>query len=178
MTANGGKKPEITPDSKLSKVLESYPQLEDVLVAMSPSFAKLKNPLLRKTVAKVATLQQVANVGEIPVGELVNKLRAAVGIEAGSIDLETAPTDDPTPAWLNEAAVTIVIDADKMLDSGVHPLETIGTALKNLKDGEVVKLTASFMPDPLIAKFKDKGFLVWTRRLADGLVECFFARDE
>jgi len=48
----------ITPETKLGELLERYPQLEQTLLDHSPAFAKLKNPLLRRTVAKVATLQR------------------------------------------------------------------------------------------------------------------------
>ena len=32
----------ITPDTKVGAVLKSYPQLEDLLISMSPSYKKLK----------------------------------------------------------------------------------------------------------------------------------------
>ncbi|RKY56673.1 MAG: hypothetical protein DRP93_00900, partial [Candidatus Neomarinimicrobiota bacterium] len=50
----------ITPKSKLMQVLEAYPELEDKLIAYIPVFKDLKNPILRKTIAKIATMQQVA----------------------------------------------------------------------------------------------------------------------
>ncbi len=49
----------IIPDSKVGALLQEFPQLEDVLIQMSPAFGHLRNPVLRKTVAKVATLRQV-----------------------------------------------------------------------------------------------------------------------
>ena len=49
----------ISPKTKVGELLDAYPELEPVLMAMSPAFEKLKNPVLRKTVARVATLQQV-----------------------------------------------------------------------------------------------------------------------
>ena len=54
----------ISPKTKVGELLDAYPELENVLMAMSPAFEKLKNPILRKTVAKVATLQQVCIVEE------------------------------------------------------------------------------------------------------------------
>jgi hypothetical protein len=164
----------ITPETKLKKLLEVYPELEDVLIKMSPSFAKLKNPLLRKTVAKVATLQQIANVGGIPVSELVNKLRDAAGVEAEFDSSESGSTaSEPVPDWFDEARVISAINADKILDVGNHPLEVVGSALRDLEDGQILKLTASFTPDPLIEKFRAKGYRIWTRRTDAGAVECY-----
>ena len=56
-------KPLITSTTKVADLLKSYPELEDVLIAMAPPFKKLKNPVLRRSVAKLATLQQAAAVG-------------------------------------------------------------------------------------------------------------------
>jgi hypothetical protein len=72
----------ILPSTKVAALLDRYPELEEVLIGLPPPFKKLKNPLLRKGVAKVASLRNAAAVGGITVHELVNKLRAAVGQEA------------------------------------------------------------------------------------------------
>jgi hypothetical protein len=65
----------ITPKTKVLQLIEAYPQLEDVLIAYVPAFKKLKNPVLRKTVAKIATLQQAASIGNVQVSDLINHLR-------------------------------------------------------------------------------------------------------
>ena len=44
----------ISPKTKVLQLIETYPQLEDVLIEYAPAFKKLKNPVLRKTVAKIA----------------------------------------------------------------------------------------------------------------------------
>src|SRR5665647_919529 len=78
----------ISPKTKVGELLDFYPQLESVLLDLSPAFAKLKNPILRKTVARIATLQQAAVVGGLKTDELVNRLRK----EAGQNEL-TGETD-------------------------------------------------------------------------------------
>jgi hypothetical protein len=45
----------ITPQTKVGELLDAYPELESILFELSPAFAKLKNPILRKTVARIAT---------------------------------------------------------------------------------------------------------------------------
>ena len=57
----------ITPKTKVLQVIEAYPQLEEVLIGYVPAFVKLKNPILRKTVARIATLQQAAAIGNVKV---------------------------------------------------------------------------------------------------------------
>jgi len=46
---------EILPTVTVHKLLVAYPQLEEVLIGIAPPFKKLKNPILRRTIAKVAT---------------------------------------------------------------------------------------------------------------------------
>ena len=83
----------IQPSTKVAALLDAYPELEDVLIKMAPPFKKLKNPVLRKSVAKVATLQQAAIVGRIDVTSMIDHLRRAVG-QAPIEQMETALEDD------------------------------------------------------------------------------------
>src|SRR5262245_60025801 len=66
----------ILPDTKVADLLDRYPELEDVLISLASPFKKLKNPVLRKGVARVASLTHVAAVAGMQVNDLVNKLRA------------------------------------------------------------------------------------------------------
>lgn len=70
---------EITPHTNVAELLDTYPQLEDMLIDMAPAFRKLKTPLLRRTIARVATLRQAAMTGDLPVSDVVGRLREEVG---------------------------------------------------------------------------------------------------
>lgn len=65
----------INAKTRIMELIEAYPHLEEVLISYVPAFKKLKNPVLRKTVARIATLQQAAVIGNINTDELVNLLR-------------------------------------------------------------------------------------------------------
>jgi len=69
----------ITPKTKVYDLLAAYPELEKLLIDTIPTFSKLRNPVLRNTVAKITTLQQAAPIGNIKTEELINLLRKAVG---------------------------------------------------------------------------------------------------
>jgi hypothetical protein len=71
---------QIRPSTKVADLLDAYPELEEILINMAPPFKKLKNPILRKSVAKVATLQQAAIVGRVDVSSMIDQLRKAVGL--------------------------------------------------------------------------------------------------
>ena len=76
----------ITPKTRVGELLDTYPELEPVLMELSPAFKKLQNPVLRKTVAKVATLQQAASLGNIPVTEVINTLRTLLTTNIHVVD--------------------------------------------------------------------------------------------
>jgi DUF438 domain-containing protein len=68
----------LKPSNKLDPLLETYPFLLDFLAGYSPKYQKLRNPILRKTVGKLATLDQVARMGDIPVGRLLEAVAAEI----------------------------------------------------------------------------------------------------
>lgn len=163
----------INPETKLGALLEAYPGIDEALIAMAPAFAKLRNPMLRKTVAKVATLDQAARIGGVSVRELVRKLREAAGQE----DLRTADspeTDSPSisaaaaPSWLSEERIRQTIDADKLLETGEHPIGKVRQCVAALQPGEIVELTSSFRPEPLIDAMIEAGLSAYSMESAPG----------
>ncbi|NOX64389.1 MAG: DUF1858 domain-containing protein, partial [Chlorobi bacterium] len=95
---------EITPQTMVSDMLENYPELEDKLIEIAPIFEKLKNPLLRKTIAKVANLKQAATIGNIPVSDLISQLREAAGLSDMKVE-DSEDTQSEKPAWVNKDKV-------------------------------------------------------------------------
>lgn len=69
---------EITAHTKVYDLLQAFPQLETVLIDLSPNFNRLKNPILRNSLARVATLEQAATVAGVPLLSLLNRLRSEV----------------------------------------------------------------------------------------------------
>ena len=70
---------DISSETKVNDLLQAFPQLEDVLIDLNPKFKSLKNPLLRNSVGRVATLKQAASVVNLPLLTFINHLRDAVG---------------------------------------------------------------------------------------------------
>ncbi len=153
---------DITPDTKIGPLLDNYPQLEAILTDMSPAFAKLRNPILRRTIAKIATLSQVAQIGDIPLGTLINTLRTAVG----QTDAIFAEGDSARalgkPEWVDSSKIVKSLDARPILEAGEHPLGYVLKDLRELKADEIYELITPFLPAPLIDTVKGKGYRVWT----------------
>lgn len=168
------KKIEITPDLKVSALLEHYPEMEETLIGLSPEFQRLRNPVLRRTVARLATLRQVARVGGLEVGALVGALRAAAGLDVCTTDSRDGETDAAgPPAWWREPIRTL--DARPIIEDGGHPLPQVLKALEGLPRGEVFCLVTPFVPEPLLDVVRSRGLQVWTApRGPDGSIRSYF----
>jgi hypothetical protein len=161
----------ITPDSRVGAILNEFPQLEEVLLKMSPAFAHLRNPVLRKTVAKVATLRQVAKIGDVPLATLINTLRSAVGVAEEWTDESLARGDSDAPAWLATATVAKTLDARPIIAGGGHPLEQVLREVSEMPDGEVFMFVTPFQPAPLLELLKKQGHKVWSRKTEEAMFE-------
>lgn len=152
----------ITPKTKIFDLLEAYPQLEDTLIAAAPPFRKLKNPVLRKTVARITTIGQAATIGGVNVDKLVNVLRKEVGqSELHTLDMGAHHINTERPDWFSPDKVVQTIDINDILKKGEQPVHEVLTAVKKLKDDEVLMIVAPFIPAPLIDKSISLGYNHW-----------------
>jgi hypothetical protein len=153
----------ISPKTKIGELIESYPELENVLMSLSPLFEKLKNPILRKTVARVATIQQVAAVGGIPVEKIVNRLRSEIGQETEDAEVNIrAEESTEKPSWFDENHITVKFDASPLINSGGSPMSEVLEKSNSLRSGDILELQTPFVPAPVLDILKKKNFLVWT----------------
>jgi hypothetical protein len=172
----------ITPATKVADLLDSWPELEEVLVAQAPAFRRLKNPVLRRTVARVATLEQAAGVGGVAVRDLVATLRRAAGIrDAGGADEAgsgSAAGPEAPPDWLDPARVVASLDADALLDAGHVPLALVNDKARALAAGDLLRVDSGFRPVPLVEALTKQGFRSFVRETAPGRFETFVTRAE
>lgn len=68
----------INADTKIHDLLEEYPYLKQWLIARSPEFKKLENPVLYNTMARFATLESAAAMSDTPIDELLDAIRTEV----------------------------------------------------------------------------------------------------
>lgn len=166
----------ITPKTKVFELLQAYPELEALLIEMAPVFKKLQNPVLRRTIARVTTLQQAAQVGEIPVHKLVNALRNRIGQDT----LEGIETDASgearQPSWLNPEKIVKQLDARPIIEQGGHPLGDVLTGIRDLVPGDIFELITPFLPAPLIERVIDQGFDAWSKKEAEDRIRTYFVK--
>jgi hypothetical protein len=167
----------ITPKTKIYDLLEAYPELEDILISSAPEFKKLKNPVLRKTIARITSIGQAATVGGLDVQELVNRLRDKVG--QGNIDqLDDSGVKYVTvcPAWFKHEAVVNSIDTNEMLNRGEHPVHVVLAAIKELGENEILEIIASFIPAPLLDKTLSLEYKHWIDRKSEREYRIYFMK--
>ncbi|MEA2077390.1 MAG: DUF1858 domain-containing protein, partial [Candidatus Marinimicrobia bacterium] len=159
----------ITPKTKLMQLLDAYPQLEDELMEYMPAFKELKNPILRKTVARIATLQQVASIGRVKVEDLINVLRKEVGQDLFSENAETTYVTEK-PAWFDKALITTEFDIRNMLADGEQPVNQAMSDLGKIETNSIYKVIAPFIPAPLIDKASSLNISHWVAKDNDEMV--------
>ncbi|HSQ63639.1 MAG TPA: DUF2249 domain-containing protein, partial [Polyangiaceae bacterium] len=157
-------------------VLALDARLLEVLVGASPTFDKLRNPLLRKTMSRLATVEQAARVAGIDANDLLERLNRAVsddsrGGAAPAPARAAAPTvpDAGPPEFVTKTAPDRVVELDVREDlrAGREPFRRILDAARRLRDDEVLRLRAIFEPAPLYAVLGRQGLDHYTERLAD-----------
>jgi hypothetical protein len=167
----------ITPKTKIFDLLESYPDLEEILISSAPEFKKLKNPILRKTIARITNISQAATIGGLNVEELVNRLREKAG--QGNIEqLDDTGMKYQTicPDWFKKEAVVSTIDVSEMLNRDEQPVHEVLSAIKRLKENEILEIIAPFIPAPLLDKTLSLNYKHWLDKKAEGEYRIYFSK--
>lgn len=167
----------ITPRTRIGELLENFPELEEVLYKMSPAFNKLKNPVLRRTVAKIATLQQAAALGSIPLSELINTLREKVGQELFHGDNPEGVINTNMPEWYNPDHIAGSFDASTLIEAGENPMKEVFYKLDQVGVNEIFLLYTPFVPAPIIELIMKKGYDHYCIMTEKGVCNTYFIKN-
>jgi hypothetical protein len=151
----------ITPETRVAQLLEAYPDLQEVLIAAAPAFSKLKNPVLRRTIARVTSLKRAAEVAGISTKDLVIQLRRAAGLGPVEADLADDPESglqDGPALWVDPGRVQWTVDADSLLATDQQPISEVMQKASDLSGDELGLIRSSFRPAPLIEMLETQGF--------------------
>ncbi len=140
----------ITPNTRISQLIEADTAVIEVLASVSKPFKRLKNPILRKIMAPRATIAEAAKMGGCTVEAIMTALRP-LGFEYESAEPEREVAAI-APEWLSAASEESVIrfDVRDIIESGTDPLREIISAFKKVPPGRVLCIINSFVPTPLI----------------------------
>jgi len=166
-------KQEIKMSTTVADLLNNYEGMKDILIKINPKFKKLNNPVLRRTLAKVATVKQAAIVGGMKPEELLNRLRKEVGQKPIEFNNTANHTINDIPQWSKNAIPKEIINADKLLEEEKNPLAVSFGILKKFKKGEILKIISDFKPEPLIEEYEKKGYKVFCQKKSNQEFETF-----
>jgi len=148
---------DINAKTKIEALLKQYPFLLDFFISLSSKFENLKNPIMRKTMGKVATLEMAASIGGLKTGALISALTAEIDSQRGkaedSNELAYAPQDQIVtgPKERREALKEIIRD----LHNG-EDMEVLKQRFKELVHGveapEIAKIEQELMNEGLPAE--------------------------
>ncbi len=169
---------DINPSTKVNDLLNAYPELEETLIGIAPPFKKLRNPMLRKSVAKVATMKHISAVGGIPLKELIQKLQEATGQAVTEDSYKDEEYYSVKADWVVTEKISVSIDEERLEDHDKMTLVTILERAKDVNQGEIIELVTSFLPAPGIDTMRAKGYLVCTEKGEDGLTRTYFMKNE
>lgn len=157
---------DINVQTRVGDMLDSYPQLEGVLLELSPSFSKLKNPVLRRTVARVVSLKQVAEIGGVDIGQMISVLRkaAGLGMEDESVSGNEGIPDEEQPGWFDLNRIVATFNASPVIEKGDSPMKSILQISGELHSGQILKLITPFKPAPIIELLESKKYKCWSSR--------------
>ncbi len=168
----------ITPKTRVGELLDAYPELEPVLMDLAPAFKKLQNPVLRRTVGKVATLQQAAALGNVSISEIINTLRLKVGQSLFDERGIQAEINETEPGWFNKEKVNIRFDATLLINAGQNPMQDVLKNLDKTSQDEIFLLITPFIPAPIIELISKKGYAHYCLNIDHEVFHTFFFRNQ
>ena len=111
----------LSPDTKVNDLLKKYPFIKEFLVELDSHFKALENPLLRKTLGRVATLSKVAMIGGIELNKLLAEIAGAIKDKTGQdVEIEGIQKSE------------VITDPDQRI-------EALKNIIKDLHKGEDIK---------------------------------------
>jgi uncharacterized protein (DUF2249 family) len=177
----------IRAEDRVARVLEADERLLDVFTSASPHFERLRNPGMRRVMARIITVGQAARIAGIEPDDLLSRLNGALG-EAGPAKNEVSATENDEVSITSEQLPPALagigperisdLDVREELRRGEEPFSRIMTARQALPDGHVFRLRATFEPVPLYHVLGKQGFAHWTEELGPDDWRVWFYRPD
>ena len=149
----------ITPKTTVHTLLKEYPFLLEFLAGYHPEFGKLTNPVLRRTMGRMATLEKASQMANVPLNQLIGDIAGEVQTHTGARPevADTAAAGGIDPARL-EALKQIIQD----LHAG-HPMDELtarfGELIEDIEAGEIAameqRLIEEGMPESEVKRLCD-----------------------
>ncbi|MCK5856441.1 MAG: DUF2249 domain-containing protein [Bacteroidales bacterium] len=163
-------------NTKISQILKEKPEAIEAIASINRHFKKLENPFLRKMLAPRVNVTAAAQVGNSTVNEMLKVLQD-IGFEVAYEEEKEIKKDITTEIDMERTNI-VDLDVRPILDSGVDPFNVIMDGLKNLNEGETLKIINTFEPIPLLNIIKKKGYEFESERPEEGVVHTYLKKIE
>ncbi|MFP4623313.1 MAG: DUF2249 domain-containing protein [Gemmatimonadota bacterium] len=174
----------ITADDRVADVIARDEGLIDVFESVSPAFRRLRNPAMRKVMARLATVAQAARVAGVDEAELLARLNGAGSSSTSNAGPGRIPETggymaDERPEALQaiDEEKVIELDVREDLRQGKEPFSRIMAAKQEVPAGGALRLRAIFEPAPLYAVLAKQGFRHHTEQHGEGDWVVWFWRE-
>jgi hypothetical protein len=166
-----------TGETVVADAIAADPTVIDRLAALHPAFEKLRNPILRKVMARLVTLREAAKIAGVDVEAIVAAANGAAA-RAAPAPAVAAEAQDPAPLWVENADLheRVALDVRPILAEGGEPLGAIMRLAATVPPGGLLILDAPFDPAPLRRVLGNKGFEAYRRALAPDHWRVWFRR--
>jgi len=156
---------ELTISTKIGELIDKYPYLVEFLPTVSPKYKKLTNPIVRKTMGNIATLNMVAKMGDIDFTTLKRKIEDEIrrneGVKSASGTVVSGERREARPGIAEDRA-EVLKSIIKDLHAGV-PMDVLkqrfAELVKDISPSEISrmeqKLIDEGMPESEVKRLCD-----------------------
>lgn len=171
----------VNENTKLATILKQHPGALNAIVSISSKFEKLRNPILRKLMAGRTSVAMASKIGGCTPNDFFKKLQT-LGFEVKNTTSIVEKNEIKLgPDFLKNIMPEQIVELDvrQVIKAGKDPLNIILEKIKYLQTGQVLKITNTFEPTPLMLLLNKQGFESYADVVNDDLVfTYFFKRDE
>ena len=136
--------------TKVDGLTKRYPFLIEYLPTLSPAYSKLKNPVFRKTMGAIATMEKVASMGDLPLDYLLNALAGEIERQTGErVLVEGVAAPASLPDEDRKAAMRAIIED---IHAGGDPEDLkarFADIISDISPGELAEVEQSLIDDGL-----------------------------
>lgn len=169
---------QINSQTKIAALIKGHPDALEAIITLSPDFKKLRNPVLRKLMAGRTSISMASKIGGCKPEDFFEILKPLGFVSDNSVQEQDPVLQKSLKAFVKdiETAHIIPLDVRAMLAEGNDPLKLIQKHIKELKEGQVLKIINTFEPTPLIKLLEKQGFESYVDLIEKDLIETYFYR--
>ncbi len=181
-TGNGkrdmGNEMYINSKTKIADLIKFHPDALEAIITLSPDFKKLRNPILRKLMAGRTSIAMASKIGGCKPEDFFERLSPLGFVSESAIEEEAFVSQKSLKEFIKDigSADIITLDVRDMLAKGNDPLKLIQKQVKELKNGQILRIINTFEPSPLIKLLEKQGFESYVDLIEQDLVETYFYR--